>query len=144
MKRNLPLCEQECGRTYVRNKAGKMPSKAIAYVNNSAKKALQKLPRDIAIDFLNDLNFVANGKDPRSEFKHLPALGAGVIELIENGSPAFRVVYCAKFLDTVYVLHAFTKTTNGVDKKAMETVKDRYKDMMVLVREAEKATKNKT
>jgi phage-related protein len=120
-----------------------MQRKTIRYINNSAKKALLKLPTDIAIDFLNDLNFVAAGKDPRSEFKHLPELGAGVIELIENGSPAYRTVYCAKFLDSVFVLHAFTKTTNGVDKKAMETVKDRYKEMMVVVREAEKAEKKK-
>jgi phage-related protein len=120
-----------------------MPRKTIRYVNNSARKAVQKLPENIATDFLSDLNFVAAGKDPRSPFKHLPELGAGVIELIENGSPAYRVVYCAKFLDTVFVLHAFTKTTNGVDKKAMDTVKDRYKEMMGIVREAEKAEKKK-
>lgn len=120
-----------------------MPRKTITYLNNSVKKAVQKLPENIATDFLNDLNFVAAGKDPRSPFKHLPELGAGVIELIENGSPAYRVVYCAKFLDTVFVLHAFTKTTNGVDKKAMDTVKDRYKEMMAIVREAEKAERKK-
>jgi phage-related protein len=120
-----------------------MARKTIRYVNNAAKKAIQKLPAYIATDFLGDLNFVAAGKDPRSAFKHLPELGAGVIELIENGSPAYRAVYCAKFLDTVYILHAFTKTTNGVDKKAMDTVRNRYKEMMAIVREAEKAQKNK-
>lgn len=50
-------------------------------------------------------------------------------------------MYCAKHLDTVYVLHAFTKTTNGVDRAAMDTVKKRYKEMMAIVREAEKAAK---
>ncbi|VAW51028.1 hypothetical protein MNBD_GAMMA06-1013 [hydrothermal vent metagenome] len=49
--------------------------------------------------------------------------------LIENGSPAYRTVYVAKFVDTVYVLHSFTKTTNGVDKQAMKTAKGRYKLM---------------
>ncbi|MEH0075997.1 type II toxin-antitoxin system RelE/ParE family toxin [Pannonibacter sp. Pt2] len=118
-----------------------MPRKTIKYVNNAAKKAVQKLPLDVAADFLNDLNFVAAGKDPRSSFKSLPEWGAGVVELIENGSPAYRVVYCAKYLDTVYILHAFTKTTNGVDRAAKETVMIRYKEMMSLVREAEKAAK---
>lgn len=120
-----------------------MTRKTIAYINNSAKKAVQKLPVDIATDFLNDLNFVAAGKDPRSEFKPLPEWGAGIIELIENGSPAYRVVYCAKYLDTVYVLHAFTKTTNGVDRAAKETVIKRYKELMAIVREAEKSEKKK-
>lgn len=120
-----------------------MQQKTIKYLNNTVKKAVQSLPQEIAIDFLNDLNFVAAGKDPRSAFKALPSLGAGVIELIENGSPAYRVIYCAKYLDTVYVLHAFTKTTNGVDRPAMETVKLRHKEMMAEVREAEKAKKKK-
>lgn len=120
-----------------------MQRKVIRYVNNSAKKAVEKLPKLVAIDFLNDLNFVAAGKEPRSPFKHLPELGAGVIELIENGSPAYRMVYCAKFRDIVFVLHAFTKTTNGVDRKAMDTVKDRYKEMMAILREMEKSDRGR-
>jgi phage-related protein len=116
-----------------------MAIRSIRYVNNAAKKAVQKLPQAIAIDFLNDLNFVAVGKHPRSPFKHLPELGAGVIELIENGSPAYRLVYCAKFADTVFVLHAFTKSTNGVDRKAMATVRERYKEMMAILREEQKS-----
>jgi phage-related protein len=115
--------------------------RTITYVNNAAKKAVRDLPTNIATDFLSDLNFVAAGKDPRSAFKPLQSIGPGVIELIENGSPAYRLMYCAKHLDTVYVLHAFTKTTNGVDRAAMDTVEKRYKEMMAIVREAEKAAK---
>jgi phage-related protein len=121
-----------------------MATKSIVYVNSAAKRAVRDLPADIATDFLNDLTFVAAGKDPRSDFKPLPSVGPGVIELIENGSPAFRLMYCAKYLDTVYILHAFTKTTNGVDRAAMATVEKRYKEMMALVREAEKAARKGT
>lgn len=111
----------------------------ITYVNNAAKRAVRDLPKHIAIDFLNDLNFVAAGKSPRSAFKPLQSIGPGVIELIENGSPAYRLVYCAKHGDTVYVLHAFTKTTNGVDRAAMRTVQARFTEMMAIVKDAEKA-----
>lgn len=120
-----------------------MPRKTIRYLNESVKKAVQKLPSNISTDFLNDINFVAAGKDPRSDFKSLSDMGAGVIELIENGSPAYRLVYCAKYIDTVFILHAFTKTTNGVDRAAMDTVKKRYKEMMKIVREAERSKKAK-
>ncbi|WP_094539005.1 type II toxin-antitoxin system RelE/ParE family toxin [Brucella grignonensis] len=113
----------------------------MSYINNATKKAVQNLPKDIATAFLNDLNFVAAGKEPRSDFKPLQSVGPGVIELIENGSPAYRVMYCAKYNDTVYVLHAFTKTTNGVDRAAMSTVKARYKEMMKIIREADKTAK---
>ncbi|GAK73127.1 hypothetical protein RRU01S_31_00610 [Agrobacterium rubi TR3 = NBRC 13261] len=118
-----------------------MARKQFKYVSPAAKRAVKDLPADIATDFLNDLNFVMAGKDPRSAFKPLQSIGPGVIELIENGSPAYRLMYCAKHLDTVYVLHAFTKTTNGTDRAAMATVEKRYKEMMAIVREAEKAVK---
>ncbi|WP_137132410.1 type II toxin-antitoxin system RelE/ParE family toxin [Rhizobium sp. FY34] len=104
----------------------------IEYINSSAKKALLGLPKEIQIQiqFLNDLHRVPNGKRPLSDFKHLEGIGSGVIELIENSTQAYRAVYCAKYLDTVFILHAFTKTTNGVDCKAMATVVQRYKALM--------------
>jgi phage-related protein len=46
-------------------------------------------------------------------------------------------------LDTVYVLHAFSKTTNGVDRKNMETAAGRYREMKVKVAAAKKATSAK-
>ncbi|MCQ1764384.1 hypothetical protein NOJ28_02480 [Neorhizobium galegae] len=32
------------------------------------------------------------------------------------------------------MLHAFTKNTNGVDRKAMDTVQDRHKTMLQIVK----------
>lgn len=58
----------------------------------------------------------------------------GVIQLSRNGSPAYRVVYCAKYGDRLYVLHSFSKTTDGVDHEAMEVVKQRYKEMLDALR----------
>jgi phage-related protein len=73
---------------------------------------------------------VQDGKDPFSPHKVLSdTVGPGAIELIENGSPAYRAVYCCKYLNTVFVLHAFEKTTNGVDQKEMNTAQARYKEM---------------
>ena len=88
------------------------------------------LPNDIQYQFGTDLNAVQQGKDPFSAHKVLTeSVGPGAIELIENGSPAYRAVYCVKYLDTVFVLHAFEKTTNGVDHKEMATAAKRYKEM---------------
>ncbi len=71
-------------------------------------------------------------------------VGPGAIELIENGSPAYRAVYCCKYLETVFVLHAFTKTTNGVDRKELDTAKERYGKMKERVEAAQKAAKAST
>lgn len=108
--------------------------KQFKFINEAAKRAFLALPREIQSQFGSDLNAVQQGQKPFSAFKDISSsVGAGAIELIENGSPAFRTVYCAKYLDTVYILHAFTKTTNKVDRSAMDTAKKRYKEMMTEV-----------
>lgn len=48
------------------------------------------------------------------------------------------------YLNTVFVLHAFEKTTNGVDQKEMATAKARYKEMKQRVDAENKRTKTPT
>jgi phage-related protein len=104
--------------------------KKFEFVSRAAMKAYLALPKDIQYQFGTDLNAVQQGRDPFSAHKVLTeSVGPGAIELIENGSPAYRAVYCVKYLDTVFVLHAFEKTTNGVDHKEMATAAKRYKGM---------------
>lgn len=100
------------------------------FVSHAARKAFLALPKSIQHQFGTDLNAVQRGKAPFSAFKVLSeTVGPGAIELIENGRPAYRAVYCCKYLETVFVLHAFEKTTNGVDHKELATAARRYKEM---------------
>lgn len=116
--------------------------KQFKFVNEAAKRSFLSLPKDIINQFGSDLNAVQQNKKPFSDFKDISAsVGQGAIELIENGSPAYRAVYCAKYLNTVYILHAFTKTTNGVDRQGMATAKLRYNEMMEDVKASEKSKK---
>ncbi|GLR71632.1 type II toxin-antitoxin system RelE/ParE family toxin [Agaribacter marinus] len=104
--------------------------KKFKFINSQSKKEFLALPGTIQKRFSNDLNAICQNKEPFSKFKHLKdSVGIGAVELIENGRPAFRTIYVAKFADTVFILHSFTKTTNGVDKQAMDTAKKRYKLM---------------
>lgn len=105
--------------------------KDFRFINKQALKEFKALPDNIQKRFALDLNAVCQGKEPFSKYKHITeSVGVGAIELIENGRPAYRTVYVAKFKEAVYILHSFTKTSNGVDRKAMATAKKRYKDMM--------------
>ena len=105
--------------------------KEFRFVNKQALKEFKALPVHIQKRFGLDLNAVCQGKEPFSKFKHIAdSVGVGAIELIENGRPAYRTIYVAKFDDAVYVLHSFTKTTNGVDRQAMATAKKRHKLMI--------------
>src|SRR5437868_14024526 len=110
-------------------------AKNFRFVNKAAKKAFLKLPKEVQLQFSTDLNAVCQGERPFSEFKDIAdSVGPGAIELIENGSPAYRAVYCAKYMDTVFILHAFTKTANGVDRRNMKTASLRYTEMMSIVK----------
>ncbi len=100
------------------------------FINKQALKEFKALPKRLQHQFALDLRAVSLGKQPFSAFKHLSdSVGPGAIELIENGRPAYRTIYVAKFNQTIYILHSFTKTSNGVDRQAMATAKQRYKNM---------------
>ena len=103
--------------------------KNFAFANGAAKREYQDLPKEIQQQFGTSLRAIQNDKKPFLPIQTLESIGAGVIELKINGSPAFRCVYIAKFLDAVVVLHSFEKTTNGVDRQAMKTVEKRYKEL---------------
>ena len=121
---------------------GEQPTKKFAFVSEAACREFKKLPKAIQRQFGTDLHAVQCGQRPFSDHKDISdSVGKGAIELIETGSPAYRTVYCAKYEDTVYVLHSFTKTTNGVDRQAMKTAEQRYKEMTQLINDEKKAAK---
>lgn len=100
------------------------------FVNAAAKREFLDLPKPIQRQFGADLQAMQAGLAPFSGWKHLTeTVGIGAVELIENGSTAYRTVYCAKFGETVFILQSFTKTTNGVDRKAMALARERYRLM---------------
>ena len=115
------------------------PMKKFAFVNDAAEREYKALPVGIQKDFGVSLSAIQKDETPFLTTRSLSSIGAGVIELKIDGSPAYRCVYIAKYLDTVVVLHSFTKTTNGVDRQAMKTAKQRYKELMVEVAKAKKS-----
>jgi phage-related protein len=116
--------------------------KELHFINKQAKKEFDNLPDHIREQFATDLHAIRQDSRPFSEIKSLTdSVGIGAIELIENGRPAYRTIYVAKFANRVYVLHAFTKTTNGVDRQAMKTAKSRYKLMSQELDELKKSAK---
>lgn len=101
----------------------------IQFVSPAAQREFNDLPLSARENFAKALHDVQNGRKPGMSFKHLKTVGKGAVELIINGSPAFRTVYVAKYNDTLYILHSFTKTTNGTDLSAMKLAAKRYKQI---------------
>jgi phage-related protein len=109
-------------------------AKKFAFVNDAAEKEYKDLPDKIQDEFGKDLRKIQFGEVPVLPITYLDSVGQGVIELKKNGSPAFRCVYVTKYLDTVIVLHSFTKTTNGVDRQAIKIAEQRLKELMAELR----------
>ena len=105
--------------------------KKFAFVSDAAEREYKKLPEDVQLKFEASFTAIRGDKKPFLPIRFLGSIGAGVIELKINGRPAFRCVYIAKFIDTVIVLHSFEKRTNGVDRQAMRTLNQRYKELQV-------------
>lgn len=103
--------------------------KKFAFINDAAEREYKKLPDGIQDEFGKELRRIQYGQDPELPIEYLNSVGAGVIELKINGSPAFRCVYITKYMDAVIVLHSFTKTTNGADRQAMKVAELRLKEL---------------
>jgi len=64
--------------------------------------------------------------------KPLRGLGPGVLEIIDDYDVnTYRAVYCVRFKDIVYVLHAFQKKSKrgiSTPQRELNTVRRRLKD----------------
>ncbi len=61
----------------------------------------------------------------------MSAIGKGVQEIrIGDDAGAFRILYAAKFVDAVYVLHCFQKKTQKTNKTDLDLAVRRYRDLV--------------
>lgn len=98
----------------------------LVFVGSADKEFQGNLSREAQEKFATELTMMMAGlKPPLSDSKPLNGLGKGVFELRKNGRPAYRCVYVIKDC-TLYVLHAFSKTSSGTSKSHETTIKQRY------------------
>lgn len=91
---------------------------------------LRAFPDSARRDAGYELDKVQNGRDP-SDWKPMSSVGAGVREIrIRDVSGAFRVLYVAKFAETVYVLHCFQKKMQATGKSDLDLAAKRYRDLL--------------
>lgn len=100
----------------------------VSDVINSELTALQ-LGYPNAFDALMDENDEINPDDIKKiGHKGMKEnIGKYARQLTVKSQDSYRVIYVAKFADTVYILHAFKKKTDGVSKPDCDTAKKRYK-----------------
>jgi phage-related protein len=73
---------------------------------------------------------IQHGHEP-DDWKPMPTVGSGVREIrIRDSAGAFRVIYVAKFADSVYVLHCFQKKTQKTGQPELDLAISRYRDLL--------------
>ena len=102
-----------------------MSDKPLAWIGSSLDD-LRQFPPEAKRKAGLELRAIQRGQEP-TDFRPLPALGAGVREIRIRAGGAYRVFYVAKFEEVVYVLHAFQKKTQKTAKHDIEIGQQRYR-----------------
>ena len=76
----------------------------------------------------HELFMLQTGREP-SDWKPMSEVGAGACEIrVRDEAGAFRVIYVAKFADTIYVLHAFQKKAQKTAQADLDLAERRYRE----------------
>ncbi len=60
----------------------------------------------------------------------MPTVGPGVREIRVHTALEHRVVYVAKFVEAIYILHAFEKRTRKTPIREVELARQRFRDLV--------------
>jgi phage-related protein len=102
--------------------------KPVRFLGDSLER-LREFPADAKYDVGYQLEQVQRGNQP-SSFKSMPSIGKGVEEIrLRDDSGIYRIIYTARLVDTVYVLHAFQKKTRSTAKRDIDLAKERFQQL---------------
>jgi len=97
----------------------------------ACRREVERFPQAIREDLADALARLEQGhmlSMPLS--RPMPSLGKGVHELrLKDPSGIYRVVYVIVRHRSIYVIHAFKKTTQTIPKKNMKLIKKRLKEI---------------
>ena len=103
---------------------------------------LRDFPEDARRRAGHELHLVQLGLEP-SDWKPMPSVGAGVLEIRIHSGMEHRVFYIAKFTEGIYVLHAFEKKTQRTAKSDIELGRQRLRELLAARRERAASAKRR-
>jgi phage-related protein len=113
---------------FVASKSKPAIQKPVSFEGSSLKD-LRDFPKGAKEDCGYQLEKVQLGEQP-DDFKPMPAIGPGVEEIrVKEVDGIYRVIYVARYEESVYVLHAFQKKTEQTPAKDIELARERFKNV---------------
>ena len=93
-------------------------------------KALKEFPKQARQKAGHQLVLVQRGLKA-TDSKPMTSIGRGVEEIrVWEKSGTYRIVYIARFVGAVYVLHAFQKKTRATSQADIDLVRERFQQLM--------------
>lgn len=94
----------------------------------TSRKDLKAFPDKVRQIFGAELMAVQLGHEP-DDWKPMNSIGQGVKEIRVQYEGQYRIIYIAKFSESIYVLHAFRKKTQRTSKQDIEIAKQRLRQI---------------
>ena len=107
----------------------------------SSLEDLCEFPEEMRIEAGKQLRKIQRGLEP-DDWKPFNSVGPGTKEIrLQDDDGWFRVMYVAKFANTVHVLHSFQKKSNKTSKQDTDLAEARYKEVIQEQMQLKKAAK---
>jgi len=104
------------------------PDRSLAWVGTSLAD-VRRFPEAARRAVGHQLRRVQAGLMP-DDWKPMSAIGAGVHEIRVRAGAAYRVIYVARFEESVYVLHAFEKRSRKTRLMDIDLARARWADLL--------------
>lgn len=102
--------------------------KPIVWLGDSRARP-RAFPDDAAWLAGHQLYLIQLGREPK-DWKPMPSVGLGVNEIRVRAGAACRVIYVAKFVEAIYVLHAFAKRSRKTAREDIELARARFRGLL--------------
>jgi len=106
----------------------KLPSKPLRFMG-ATLRTIRKFPKEARSLAGEGLRIVQQGGMPE-DWKQMPDVGQGVLELRIHKPHEHRVIYVAKFPEAVYVLNAFEKKSKKTPQTEVDQARRIYAQML--------------
>ena len=94
----------------------------------TSRRVLKEFPQDAKRQAGAELQRVQEGKEP-ADWKPMPSVGPGAIEIRIHEPHQHRVLYVAKFPEAIYVLWCFEKKTQKTSQHDLNKARTAYAEM---------------
>ncbi len=96
----------------------------------SSKKDVRAFPDDARARAGYEVYRLQLDLEP-TDWKPMNSVGVGVREIRVHTGREHRLIYVAKFVEAIYVLHAFEKKTRKTTRADLETARTRYRQLLI-------------